>query len=163
MSYADPDRERENARERKRRYRAKQHAKKFGPGACDMRGKHGNHVSGRDHPRWNDSQILSSDGYVKVRVGKSHPLADPNGYAYEHLVIWISSGRRSPTPNEVLHHRNEIKTDNRLENLEIISRSRHNAHHLTERTRDEKGRFLKRAAGDMLDGRQHHAWPEVRI
>lgn len=40
----------------------------------------GNHKSGSDHHRWNTGRILNEDGYVKVRVGADHPLADQNGY-----------------------------------------------------------------------------------
>lgn len=55
------------------------------------KGFHKNHRKGPSHPRWNSGKILSSDGYVKVRVGVDHQLADGNGYAYEHLVVWVSS------------------------------------------------------------------------
>lgn len=51
-----------------------------------------NRPKGPDHPRWQDGKIISSHGYVKVRVGSEHPLADPNGYAYEHLLVWVSAG-----------------------------------------------------------------------
>lgn len=57
-----------------------------------MRGKHANHRKGSTHPRWSNERMISSDGYVKLRVGKTHPLADANGYAYEHTVVWASAG-----------------------------------------------------------------------
>jgi hypothetical protein len=81
------------------------------------------------HGRWNDGQILSSHGYVKVRVGPEHPLADPNGYAYEHLLVWVSAGNARQAAGWVLHHRNETKTDNRLSNLELKRRSDHSVEH----------------------------------
>lgn len=70
----------EKARERMRRYREKKHAEKFGPDAGDMRGRHGNHARASSNGRWNEGRIMNEDGYVKVRVGRDHPLADPNGY-----------------------------------------------------------------------------------
>lgn len=73
--------------------------------------------------------MLSDHGYVKVRVGKEHPLADPNGYAYEHLIVWVSAGLAPPEPGFILHHRNEVKTDNRILNLELKSRSEHGVCH----------------------------------
>jgi len=92
---------------------------------AEGRGKHGHNLSGPEHPRWNEGQMLSSHGYVKVRVGTWHPLADPNGYAYEHLLVWTSAGYPKPDAGRVLHHRNGDKTDNRLENLELIGRGEH--------------------------------------
>ena len=95
----------------------------------DSRGRHGNHRKGVDCPRWNDGRIISSHGYVKIRVGKEHPLADPNGYAYEHLVVWVSAGKEPPGDGQIIHHRNEKKTDNRIENLRVCNRSEHGIGH----------------------------------
>lgn len=116
---------------RKRRYRAKLKVVKYGPGAenIDMRGRHGHHARGSQHCRWNDERMISEHGYVKVRVGKEHPLADPNGYAYEHLLVWASAERQLPGDDEVLHHKDETKTNNRLDNLEVKQRERHSVEH----------------------------------
>lgn len=105
------------------------------------RGKHGNHARGSAHHRWNDGRIQSEDGYTKVRIGQGHPLADPNGYAYEHLVVWCAAGNPKPSHGELIHHRNGNKADNRIENLELTTRAAHNQHHNEERGRDGKGRF----------------------
>jgi len=52
------------------------------------KGKHNNHAKADSQHRWQDLPQIASTGYVKLRVGKGHPLADPNGYAYAHLLIW---------------------------------------------------------------------------
>lgn len=106
------------------------------------RGRHGNHVRGAKHHRWNERRIEASTDYVLIRVGTDHPLADPNGYAYEHLVVWCAAGREPPGPGELLHHVDEDKTNNRLGNLEKKSRSAHGAEHIAHRRRDERGRLL---------------------
>lgn len=106
------------------------------------RGKHNGHLRAARHPRWQHGRLVNAEGYVLVRVGIEHPLADPNGYAYEHLVVWIAAGRARPGPSDLLHHRNDDKTDNRIENLELVTRARHNAIHLLSRQRDAQGRFL---------------------
>ncbi len=77
---------------------------------------------GSEHYRWNKGKIISSDGYVKIRVGKSHPLADPNGYASEHLLVWISAGDALES-NEVLRHLNGDRQDNRWENLQRMTKA----------------------------------------
>ena len=107
-----------------------------------MRGKHKNHSKSGKHYRFNNA-IISSHGYKKIRVGIKHPLADPNGYAYEHLVVWVSAGNKRPESNELLHHKNHIKTDNRIENLKVVDRLQHNKHHnKTDRVRNAMtGRF----------------------
>jgi hypothetical protein len=116
---------------------------------------------GADHHRWSSGRILNEDGYVKVRVGVDHPLADPNGYAYEHLVVWCAAGRLRPGPGETLHHENEDKTDNRIGNLELLTRGEHNAHHIAERGRRQNGQFaaVGEAAGRLLDGVTHDGFP----
>lgn len=101
----------------------------------------GRHARGSEHYRW-APRIVSSHGYVKIRVGISHPLADRNGYAYEHLVVWCSAGRPRPKRGELLHHKSEDREDNRIENLELKTRSRHNSDHLKQRERDARGRLV---------------------
>lgn len=90
------------------------------------RGQHGNHLKGPKHLKWSDKKMVSTTGYIKVRVGKGHPLADPNGYAYEHLVVWVAAGNPRPPKGWLIHHQNGNKHDNRIENLVAVSRGDHN-------------------------------------
>lgn len=115
------------------------------PEKIDGRGRHGNHARGSKNGAWNSGRIRSSHGYVKLRVGKSHPLADPNGYAYEHLLVWVSAGNPLPAVGEILHHKDEDKSNNRLDNLEKLPNPVHAAHHIAARQRDARGRLLPRS------------------
>lgn len=113
------------------------------------KGTHDNHPKASQHPRWKAGSQVASNGYLKVRVGKGHPLSDPNGYAYEHLVVWCAAGRKRPERGEILHHKNGDKTDNRLENLELLTKEQHaKEHHLM--IPDNAVRILREryAAGD---------------
>ena len=98
------------------------------------------------HYRWNDGKMLSEHGYVRVRVGRDHPLADPNGYAYEHLIVWCSAGRPKPSKGELLHHKDDDKTNNQLSNLEVLTRAEHNRLHNATKTRGSDGRFIGAAS-----------------
>jgi hypothetical protein len=122
MPYKDPERSCAAARERMKRWWARKHVERFGLDAGDMRGRHGHHRRGPAHPRWNHGRIVSSHGYTKIRLGKGHPLADPNGYAYEHRLALVSKGERLDR-NAVVHFGLTGREDTRLENLEVMSRS----------------------------------------
>lgn len=109
--------------------------------AGEGRGRHGNHVRGAAHPRWNGGIATSSHGYLKVQVGVDHPLADPNGYAYLHHLVICSALGRLLGPDETVDHDDENKLNNRLGNLIVRTRTSHAQRHNETRERDELGRF----------------------
>lgn len=61
-------------------------------------------------------------GYVLLCI-HDHPNSDRNGYIFEHRVVAEMYCGRFLKSGEDVHHKNEIKHDNRIENLEIISHS----------------------------------------
>lgn len=63
---------------------------------------------------------MASNGYVLVRVGKDHHLADCRGYAYEHRLVAEARIGRKLEPGEQVHHINGNKQDNRPENIEVM-------------------------------------------
>ena len=89
------------------------------------KGKHGNHSRGKNHYRWNDKKIVSSHGYIRVRVGKDHHLSDPHGYAYEHRIVAEKVLGRRLGPNDVVHHIDGDKTNNTPDNLRVEPRGIH--------------------------------------
>lgn len=111
----------------------------------DLRGLHGKQPRAKRHYRWNRERLVSSHGYTKVRVGRAHPLADPNGYAYEHLLVWVSAGRERPRRGEVLRFRNDDKSDSRIENLLLVARGEHSRMNNAQRLRDDLGRLMSKA------------------
>lgn len=94
---------------------------------------------GADVATWKGGRTMNN-GYVEVRLPE-HPYAS-NGYVREHrLVAEIHLREAEPTsefltpqgylsPGADVHHVNEVKHDNRLENLQVMWRGDHTRHHL---------------------------------
>lgn len=75
-------------------------------------------IRGKGHPLWQGGRITTTGGYVALK-NHEHPNAWPNGYVFEHIAVMSAHLGRAIRKNETVHHKNGIKTDNRLENLEL--------------------------------------------
>ena len=85
---------------------------------------------------------LRADGYV-YRYLPNHPLATKSGYILEHRLIMATHIGRHLLADEHVHHKNHNKRDNRLENLELLTRKDHLREHYYERKICKKtGRLL---------------------
>lgn len=73
---------------------------------------------------WKIEKIVSKGDYNYALV-KGHPNATRNGYVLEHRIVVENHLMRLLDPNEVVHHLNENKKDNRIENLEVMSANQH--------------------------------------
>jgi hypothetical protein len=68
--------------------------------------------------------VRSFKGYV-IRYMPDHPMAAKNGYVMAHRLIMAEHLNRNLEQHEVVHHRNGIKNDNRIENLELMDKRTH--------------------------------------
>lgn len=78
-------------------------------------------------------------GYIMVKR-PSHPNSRSNGYIREHRLIMSEYLGRPLLPNEDVHHKNGIKDDNRLENLELTLHPIHTSMHNKDPARPKRKR-----------------------
>jgi hypothetical protein len=97
---------------------------------------------GSKNGNWKGGRTVTQDGYVLIRVGKDHHLADVRGYAYEHRIKAEEKLGRRLLPGEQVDHRDFKRGNNRNRNLRV---ARSIAHH-----RELEGRrnFSRRVQGD---------------
>lgn len=85
--------------------------------------------SAENSGNWKGGRIVQN-GYYMVRC-PNHPKA-MLGYVYEHRLVMEQHIGRYLEKDEIVHHKNRDKQDNRLENLEILTPSEHNKVHRKE-------------------------------
>ena len=77
------------------------------------------------------------DGYICVYV-PNHKNATKEGYVMEHILIMEHHIGRYLKDDEVVHHKNKIRNDNRIENLQLMTFKEHAGFHMKERQRLKK-------------------------
>ena len=84
---------------------------------------------GAANPQWRGGRWIFGGGYVCVRVGADYPVADADGRIFEHRLVMQRALGRPLRDGEIVLLVNGVKTDNRLDNLAIMSRTEHSQHH----------------------------------
>lgn len=109
----------------------KEKLKEYRTGRYKKRSKYGGHKKYR------------RDGYVSVYC-PNHPSAHKDGYVLEHVLVYEKAHNMIIDKNIFcVHHINGIKTDNRPENLILMSKSEHATMHLLKRHKERREKLCK--------------------
>ena len=79
------------------------------------------HAKGEANWNWRGGRRTTEAGYVEIYCGE-HPRTR-RGYMFEHRFVMEQVLGRLLSKNERVHHKNGIRTDNRIDNLEIWSKT----------------------------------------
>ena len=86
---------------------------------------------GQKSPLWKGGRFVDKSGYVRLH-NPSHPNCDKKGYVAEHVLVMSNFLKRPLEKGELVHHKNGVKNDNRIENLELWSVSHPTGQRVTD-------------------------------
>lgn len=87
-----------------------------------------------ESPHWKNGYNKTTQGYIQLNGKKFKRIL-------EHRFIMQEKIKRKLRRNEIVHHKNNNKEDNRIENLEIITRSNHTKLHWKLRLLKKQNKF----------------------
>jgi len=95
---------------------------------CSSIFKHNNYLKNLKNKELIDKRMVNR---IKHTSGKYYRyIKDKDGkYCKEHRIIMENYLNRNLDPSELVHHKNRIKDDNRINNLELLSIEEHNKKH----------------------------------
>lgn len=100
-------------------------------------------IKGSKNPNWKGGRRKDKDGYILIHA-PFHPYCDSDGYVREHRLVMEKYFKKFLLPQEVVHHKNNNKEDNRIENLELFKKEEH----------DRQSAFERMATGFRLPKRK---------
>jgi len=113
---------------------------------CDFK-RRSNLFSGAGNPMYatvspnrKTLSYIDKEGYRHVYC-PTHVNARTDGYVREHIMVMSDFiGRKLVTDSEVVHHKDENRLNNDINNLELMTPSEHAKHHASLRA--EKSRYV---------------------
>ena len=84
-----------------------------------LRKRKGKPIEGESKSKGNLGHIEKSTGYKTLRRPNHPNVKNKQGRVYEHVLVMTEYLQRPMRPGETIHHKNGIRDDNRIENLEL--------------------------------------------
>lgn len=78
--------------------------------------------------RWKGGRATNSDGYILILLRPEDfffRMTKSGGYVLEHRLVMAKHLGRNLHIWELVHHKNHVRDDNRLENLQLVSEMGH--------------------------------------
>jgi len=98
-------------------------------------------------------RVRTTGGYISIKLKPTdffYPMAGRNGRVLEHRLVMAKALGRCLHPWEIVHHKNHIRDDNRIENLQLVGDNRHKQITVLEariarleRKVEEQGKLIK--------------------
>jgi len=86
--------------------------------------------TGKNNSNWKGGRHKNNGGYIIIWIESTSPffkMMSYKNYIKEHRLIMAQYLKRCLEKWEVVHHINEMKDDNRIENLELMTANEHNS------------------------------------
>lgn len=81
-------------------------------------------LKGEANPNWQGGRYRDKKGYIWVRSA-DHPNANSSNVIAEHRLVMSEHLGRPLCPWENVHHKNGVRYDNRVENLQLVLKGVH--------------------------------------
>lgn len=115
-----------------------------------------NYGSGPSAGHWKGGRSRNHD-YILI-YKPDHPHTNFLGYVREHRLVMEEFLGRYLKPTEIVHHKNGIKTDNRIENLELMDYARHNLIHSKKRRKCKNMKCYRCGSDDVSKEGKHDGY-----
>ena len=123
-------------------------------------------LKGNKNASWKTDRKITNYGYIKIR-SLDHPFKDCDGFVFEHRLIAEKyllndensieiNGKKYLKKEYTVHHKDENKKNNKLDNLEVMKLDEHSRLHL-------KGKNNKSVDKYSLDGKYIETYESIKL
>lgn len=92
--------------------------------------------TGEKNLNWKGGQYIHKGQYTYLKK-PNHPNADKNGYVTRHVFVYTEYYKCCMLSWSIIHHIDENKHNDKIENLQGMVRNKHISHHQTKRKRNK--------------------------